>query len=107
MMFRQPLSIAKVLVLPTLIGVQYEAVKIVELDESFVQHIVHLFQIWAFGDVIGYDLSVEHVQYRGKIELDRAYVYLRHVSRPFAVRGIGLKVPGDYIRGDFADLSFV
>ena len=90
-MLSKPLTVAKVLVLPTLIGVQYQTVKIVELDESLVQHIVHLFQIRTFGDVVGYDLSVEHVQYRGKIELDRAYVYLRHISRPFAVREMNPK----------------
>lgn len=52
------------LVLPFLIRVYNQSVKIVELGKSLVKHIVYLLQIRTLEDVIRYYFTIEHIQYR-------------------------------------------
>ena len=58
------LTIAEMLVLPALIGVKNKSVKAVKPSKSLVKHIVHLLHIRTARDIIRYNLTVEHIQYR-------------------------------------------
>ena len=51
MMIFKTLTISKMLVLPTLVGVEYEPIEIVELIEGLVEHVINLFKIRACRDI--------------------------------------------------------
>ena len=52
MMFFKTFTVAVVLVLPSLIRMEYKSVKTVKPCERFIQHIVYLFHIRFSGDVV-------------------------------------------------------
>lgn len=106
-MFFQALTVAVVLVLPSLIRMENKAVKTVEPCKRFIQHIVYLFQIWIPGDIVWYYLAVEHIQYRRKIKFDGTDIYLCYICRPFAVWGFCRKISVYYVWGNLANLTFV
>lgn len=51
------------LILPALVGVEYETIGIVELAKGLVKHVINLFKIRACGDIMGYYLTVKHIKY--------------------------------------------
>ena len=64
MMVFKTFTVPKMLILPSLIGVENKAIKVVELLEGFVKHVINLFEIGACGDVMRYYLAIIHVKYR-------------------------------------------
>lgn len=52
MMLFKPFPISGVLVLPTLVRMKYESVKVITLIKCFIEYVMHLFKIRAVGYVI-------------------------------------------------------
>lgn len=82
-----------------------ESVKAVKAREGLVKHVIHLLEIRGPGDVVRYHLTVEHVDDGGQVQLLGAYVYLRHIRGPFAIRGRGGEVPVYDVGRDAAGIS--
>lgn len=73
-------TISVMLILPSLIRMDYKPFKVIVFFKRLIKHIIYLFEIWRSGYVVRYYLAVEHIKKRRQIQLCRTYIYLCHIS---------------------------
>ena len=99
--------IVYMLIVPALVGVQYQPLPLVPFGVGLVQHVHHHLEIGTVRDRIAYDFPIVHVQYRRQVALVRPDVYLSHVRSPLPVRSAGAEVALQLVGSSLADLALV
>ena len=82
----QLLHVPSVLVLPALVGMEYEALEVIPEGERGVEHPLGLRKVRAEAQVICDDPAVVHVLDRAQVAFPPREVELAHVRRPLLVR---------------------
>ena len=82
----QLLHVPGLLVLPALVGMEYEASQVVPEGERPVEHPLGLRHVRAETEVVGDDPAVVHVLYGAQVAFPPREGELAHVGRPFLVR---------------------
>ncbi len=95
------------LIVPTLVGVQYQPFLYSILGVSRPQHVHDHFQVGTVRYGIADNFTVVHVEYRREIALACTYIYLRHISCPFLVWPSRGEVAVQYVRCGLADFALV
>ena len=91
------------LIMPALIGVEYQAVPYLPCFVSLVQHADDHFKVWVVGYRITHYLAIVHVQYGRQIAFLPADIYLGYVRSPFLVGRSRREVPVHYV---FRNLTY-
>ena len=63
-MFFNPLPVSEVLILPSLVRMEYKPVEFIVFLKRLIKHIIYLLEVWRFGYIIGYDFTIEHIKNR-------------------------------------------
>ena len=93
------------LIMPTLIRVQYQPFLYSILGVGRIQHVHDHLQVGMVRYGVADDFTVVHVEYRREVALVCAYVYLRHVGCPFLVWLSRNEVAVQYVRCGLADFA--
>ncbi len=78
-----------------------------EAGQSLLQRSVRKRQVRGRADGMGDDLPVKEVHDRGEVELPVPDAEFGHVGHPLLVRGIGLELPIQEVRGNPALYALV
>jgi len=116
----QLLDVPTLLVLPALVGMEYEARQVRVGEEGRLQHPPCLGGIRPQAQVVGDYLAGEHVLDRAEVALPPGEGELAHVGRPFPVRAVAREIAlvvglpvlpdvflDDEVRGHVADRALV
>ena len=95
------------LVVPALVGVEYQPFPFTPLGVGLVEHVHDHLQVWTVRYCVADDFTVVHVEYWRQVALVRSDVYLRHVSCPLPVGRLRVEVALEPVRSRLADFALV
>ncbi|MNF83904.1 hypothetical protein D3C84_662420 [compost metagenome] len=102
-MLRRPVESA----LPTLIGVEHQIHRALQLFNSLIQHLGYQGKTRSRSDLVGQDLAVVQIHDGRQIELLQPDFELRNIGHPLLIGPLREKVTLQQIRRYFADQTFV
>ena len=91
------------LIVPALIGVEYQAIPYLPCPVSLVQHVDDHLKVRVVGYRITHYFAIVHVQYGRQIAFLPVDIYFGHVRSPFLVGRSRREVPVHYV---FRDLAY-
>lgn len=106
-MILQRFLIAAVLIVPSLVGVEYQTFPGVSLSVGLFQHVHDHLQVRMVRYRVADDFPVVHVEYRRQVALFHADVYLGHVGCPLPVRARRAEVPVQDVGRSLANFALV
>ena len=95
------------LVVPALVGVEYQPFPFTPFGIGLVEHVHDHLQVWMVRYCVADDFPVVHVEYWRQVALVRSDVYLRHVGSPLPVGSLRVEVTFEPVRCGLADLALI
>ncbi len=106
-LYRQFLTVLRVLILPALIRVHHKLRLVLQLLESLVQHIGDQLEARPGRHFVRHDLTVVQVQHGREIQLSIGHFKLGHIGHPFLVRALRRELALQQIRRNFPDGALI
>ncbi|RMO78503.1 hypothetical protein ALQ34_200100 [Pseudomonas syringae pv. maculicola] len=106
-LYRQFLTVLRVLILPALIRVHHKLRLVLQLLQRLVQHTGDQLKARPGRQFVRHDLTVVQVHHRREIQLSIGHFKLGHIGHPFLVRALRREIALQQIRCNFSDGALI